>query len=161
MTLHTAVKAGVAFLACVLLAGPVVADDSATLMRIDHYVRVKSTAPAMAGQEAQIYVREVVLAGTAARAAPGSSRVVLFMKGTPQFPQCGFSSRAAQILQACGVQEFAYCNVLEDGAIREGVKTYSSWPTIPQLYVDGNFVGGADIMQEMYASGELQSILTT
>jgi monothiol glutaredoxin len=91
----------------------------------------------------------------------GSSRVVLFMKGTPQFPQCGFSSRAAQILQACGIQEFAYCNVLEDGAIREGVKTYSSWPTIPQLYVDGNFVGGADIMQEMYASGELQSILTT
>lgn len=91
----------------------------------------------------------------------GNSRVVLFMKGTPQFPQCGFSSRAAQILQACGIREFAYCNVLEDSAIREGIKIYSSWPTIPQLYVDGNFVGGADIMQEMYASGELQSILTT
>lgn len=88
-----------------------------------------------------------------------NNRVVLFMKGTPQFPQCGFSSRAAQILQACGVQEFAYRNVLESPELREGIKAYSSWPTIPQLYVDGEFIGGADIMQEMYASGELRALL--
>lgn len=88
-----------------------------------------------------------------------SNRIVLFMKGTPQFPQCGFSSRAVQLLQANGVDEFAYCNVLEDNDVREGIKAYSSWPTIPQLYVAGNFVGGADIMQEMHAAGELQSIL--
>ncbi|HNK51270.1 MAG TPA: Grx4 family monothiol glutaredoxin [Nitrospira sp.] len=88
-----------------------------------------------------------------------NNRVVLFMKGTPQFPQCGFSSRAAQILQACGVPEFAYRNVLESPELREGIKAYSSWPTIPQLYVDGEFIGGADIMQEMYASGELRALL--
>ena len=85
--------------------------------------------------------------------------VVLFMKGTPDFPQCGFSSRAVQILQACGVQEFHSVNVLEDADIREGIKHYASWPTIPQLYVNGEFVGGSDIMLEMYQSGELQKVL--
>jgi monothiol glutaredoxin len=89
-----------------------------------------------------------------------SQPVVLFMKGTPQFPQCGFSSRAVQILQACGVREFHSVNVLEDPDIREGIKHYASWPTIPQLYVNGEFVGGSDIMFEMYQSGELQKVLT-
>ena len=84
--------------------------------------------------------------------------VVLFMKGTPDFPQCGFSSRAVQILLACGVQEFHSVNVLEDPDIREGIKHYANWPTIPQLYVNGEFVGGADIMREMYQSGELQKL---
>jgi len=85
--------------------------------------------------------------------------VVLFMKGTPEFPQCGFSGRATQILQACGVS-FAAVNVLEDPEVREGIKRYSSWPTIPQLYVHGEFLGGSDIMLEMYQSGELQQLLT-
>ncbi|HRH80566.1 MAG TPA: Grx4 family monothiol glutaredoxin [Thiobacillaceae bacterium] len=86
--------------------------------------------------------------------------VVLYMKGTPQFPQCGFSANAAQILKACGVSDFFSVNVLEDQAIREGVKAYANWPTIPQLYVNGQFVGGSDIMREMYQSGELQKLLT-
>lgn len=85
--------------------------------------------------------------------------VVLFMKGTPDFPQCGFSSRAVQILQACGIEEFHSVNVLEDPEIREGIKQYANWPTIPQLYVNGEFVGGSDIMLEMYQSGELQKVL--
>jgi monothiol glutaredoxin len=88
-------------------------------------------------------------------------RVVLFMKGTAQFPQCGFSGRAVQVLKACGVKDLATVNVLEHEAIRQGVKTYSDWPTIPQLYVNGEFVGGSDIMMEMYESGELQQVLTT
>lgn len=87
-----------------------------------------------------------------------SNDVVLFMKGTPEFPQCGFSGRATQILQACGTG-FAAVNVLEDPEVREGIKRYSSWPTIPQLYVHGEFVGGSDIMLEMYHSGELQQLL--
>ena len=87
------------------------------------------------------------------------NRVVLFMKGTAQFPQCGFSGRAIQILKACGVNEFATVNVLEDEALRQGVKAYANWPTIPQLYVNGEFVGGSDIMMEMYQSGELQQTL--
>jgi monothiol glutaredoxin len=86
-------------------------------------------------------------------------RVVLFMKGTAQFPQCGFSGRAVQVLKACGVKDLATVNVLEHEAIRQGVKTYSDWPTIPQLYVDGEFVGGSDIMMEMYESGELRQLL--
>ena len=86
-------------------------------------------------------------------------RVVLFMKGTAQFPMCGFSGRAVQVLKACGVDDFATVNVLEDEAIRQGIKEYSHWPTIPQLYVDGEFVGGSDIMMEMYQSGELQQVL--
>lgn len=85
--------------------------------------------------------------------------VVLYMKGTPQFPQCGFSSMAAQILKACGVTKFASVNVLEDAEIRQGIKDYANWPTIPQLYIKGEFVGGSDIMREMYESGELQQLL--
>lgn len=85
--------------------------------------------------------------------------VVLFMKGTAQFPQCGFSGRAVQILKACGVNQITTVNVLEDPAIRQGIKDYSSWPTIPQLYVNGEFVGGSDIMMEMYQAGELQQLL--
>jgi monothiol glutaredoxin len=87
-------------------------------------------------------------------------RVVLFMKGNAQFPQCGFSGRAVQVLKACGVNDFATVNVLEDEGIRQGIKDYANWPTIPQLYVNGEFVGGSDIMMEMYQSGELQQMLT-
>ena len=88
-----------------------------------------------------------------------SSEVVLFMKGTAQFPMCGFSGRAIQVLKACGVNKPATVNVLEDADIRHGIKEYSNWPTIPQLYVKGEFVGGSDIMMEMYESGELQQLL--
>ncbi len=87
-------------------------------------------------------------------------RVVLFMKGTAQFPQCGFSGRAIQVLKACGVTELKTVNVLEDDEIRQGIKDYANWPTIPQLYIDGEFVGGSDIMMEMYQSGELQQLIT-
>lgn len=87
-------------------------------------------------------------------------KVVLFMKGTAQFPMCGFSGRAVQVLKACGVNDLATVNVLEDEAIRQGIKEYANWPTIPQLYVNGEFVGGSDIMMEMYQSGELQQMLT-
>ena len=87
------------------------------------------------------------------------NRVVLFMKGTAQFPQCGFSGRAVQVLKACGVAELTTVNVLEDDDIRQGIKDYANWPTIPQLYVDGEFVGGSDIMMEMYQAGELQPLL--
>jgi monothiol glutaredoxin len=80
------------------------------------------------------------------------------MKGTAQFPMCGFSGRAMQILNACGVNELKTVNVLEDEEIRQGIKAYANWPTIPQLYVNGEFVGGSDIMTEMYQSGELQPI---
>lgn len=89
-----------------------------------------------------------------------SNKIVLFMKGTPQFPQCGFSSRAVQILEACGA-EFAAVNVLSDMDVREGIKKFSSWPTIPQLYIDGEFVGGSDILMTMYQNGELQEKLAT
>jgi monothiol glutaredoxin len=85
--------------------------------------------------------------------------VVLYMKGNPRFPQCGFSGMAVQVLQACGVSDFVAVDVLADADIREGIKAYSSWPTIPQLYINGEFVGGADIMREMYQSGELQKLL--
>lgn len=84
--------------------------------------------------------------------------IVLFMKGSPQFPQCGFSGRAVQLLQACGA-EFAAVDVLADDAVREGIKQYSNWPTIPQLYVKGQFVGGSDILMEMYENGELSQAL--
>ena len=86
-------------------------------------------------------------------------RVVLFMKGTKQFPQCGFSSRAVQILQTAGCEDFVTVNVLENDAVRQGIKEYSNWPTIPQLYVNGEFLGGSDIMMEMYEAGELQEAL--
>jgi monothiol glutaredoxin len=85
--------------------------------------------------------------------------VVLYMKGTPQFPQCGFSAMAIQVLQASGVKELFTVNVLENPEIRQGIKTFANWPTIPQLYVGGEFVGGSDIMREMYESGELQKLL--
>ena len=87
-------------------------------------------------------------------------RVVLFMKGTSQFPMCGFSGRAIQILKACGVTDLTTVNVLEDEQVRQGIKEYANWPTIPQLYVNGEFIGGSDIMMEMYQSGELQQALT-
>ena len=90
------------------------------------------------------------------------NEVLLFMKGTASFPQCGFSGRAIQILKACGVEprSLKTVNVLEDPEIRSGIKDYSNWPTIPQLYVKGEFIGGSDIMMEMYENGELQQVLT-
>ena len=88
-----------------------------------------------------------------------TNRVVLFMKGTAQFPMCGFSGRAIQVLKACGVRDLTTVNVLEDEQIRQGIKDYANWPTIPQLYVKGEFVGGSDIVKEMYQSGELQKLL--
>ncbi|HKY01275.1 MAG TPA: Grx4 family monothiol glutaredoxin [Burkholderiales bacterium] len=88
-----------------------------------------------------------------------SHPVVLYMKGTPTFPQCGFSANAVQILKACGVNEVHTVNVLEDPEIRQGIKEFANWPTIPQLYIKGEFVGGSDIMKEMYQSGELQKLL--
>ena len=86
--------------------------------------------------------------------------VVLFMKGTAQFPMCGFSGRAIQVLKAAGASNITTVNVLEDDAIRQGIKDYANWPTIPQLYVNGEFIGGSDIMMEMYESGELQQVLS-
>lgn len=87
-----------------------------------------------------------------------TNNVVLYMKGSPKFPQCGFSNMATQILDACNAQYVAV-DVLADQAIREGIKQYASWPTIPQLYVKGEFIGGSDIMRAMYESGELQTLL--
>ena len=88
----------------------------------------------------------------------GGNDVVLFMKGTPLFPQCGFSSRAIAILDHLGV-EYATVDVLQDQAIRQGIKSFSDWPTIPQLYVKGEFIGGSDIMMEMYETGELAELM--
>jgi monothiol glutaredoxin len=88
------------------------------------------------------------------------NRVVLFMKGTAQFPMCGFSGRAIQIMKACGVTDLKTFNVLEDEGVRQGIKDYANWPTIPQLYIKGEFVGGSDIMMEMYEAGELQQVLS-
>ena len=85
--------------------------------------------------------------------------VVLYMKGTPQMPQCGFSAAAVQMLSLCGARNYLAVNVLADADIRQGIKDYSNWPTIPQLYVKGEFVGGSDIMREMYETGELQQLL--
>ncbi len=92
-----------------------------------------------------------------------SNEVLLFMKGTTSFPQCGFSGRAIQILKACGVdpKNIKAVNVLEDDGIRQGIKEFSNWPTIPQLYIKGEFIGGSDIMMEMYESGELAKTLGT
>ncbi|MFV1993000.1 MAG: Grx4 family monothiol glutaredoxin [Acidiferrobacterales bacterium] len=87
-----------------------------------------------------------------------NNKVMLYMKGTPQFPQCGFSGKAIQILQACGT-EFGSADVLADPDIRQGIKDFSNWPTVPQLYVNGQFVGGCDIMIEMYENGELQKVI--
>ncbi|MCY7316120.1 MAG: Grx4 family monothiol glutaredoxin [Rubrivivax sp.] len=87
------------------------------------------------------------------------NRVMLFMKGNAQFPMCGFSGRAIQLLKAAGAADLKTFNVLEDEEVRQGIKDYAQWPTIPQLYVNGEFVGGSDIMMEMYESGELQQVL--
>jgi monothiol glutaredoxin len=87
-----------------------------------------------------------------------SNRVVLYMKGQPKFPQCGFSATAVEILKRCGVSDYLAVDVLQDAEIRQGIKDYANWPTIPQLYVNGEFVGGCDIMREMYQSGELQQV---
>ncbi len=89
-----------------------------------------------------------------------SNPVVLYMKGTPDFPQCGFSGRVVHILRQCGVSEFASFNVLEDPELRQAVKEYSNWPTLPQLYINGEFVGGSDIVGELFESGELKKILS-
>jgi monothiol glutaredoxin len=90
------------------------------------------------------------------------NEVLLFMKGNASFPMCGFSGRAIQVLKACGVdaKSIATVNVLDDAEIRQGIKEYSNWPTIPQLYIKGEFIGGSDIMMEMYESGELQKVIT-
>lgn len=88
-----------------------------------------------------------------------SNAVVLYMKGTPQFPMCGFSATAVQILKHLGVTDFLSVNVLENDEIRSGIKEYANWPTIPQLYIKGEFVGGCDIMREMLESGELKTML--
>ena len=88
-----------------------------------------------------------------------NNRIVLFMKGTPQFPQCGFSGRAIQILKACNVTDLKTFNVFDDESVRQGIKEYANWPTIPQLYVNGEFIGGSDILMEMYEAGELQPLL--
>ena len=85
--------------------------------------------------------------------------IVLYMKGTPKFPQCGFSGATVQLLKACGVQNFTAVDVLADPDIRDGIKTYSNWPTIPQLYIKGEFVGGVDIVREMHEQGELQKLI--
>jgi monothiol glutaredoxin len=85
--------------------------------------------------------------------------IVIYMKGDAQFPQCGFSAKAVSILKACGAAQFLTVNVLEDPEIRQGIKEFSNWPTIPQLYINGEFIGGSDIMTEMYESGELQKLV--
>lgn len=88
-----------------------------------------------------------------------SDKIVLYMKGTPQFPQCGFSAKATQLLGSCGAKYVSY-DILMDPEIRHGLKEYSNWPTFPQLYVNGELVGGCDIMIEMFQKGELQKLLT-
>ncbi|MCB1915028.1 MAG: Grx4 family monothiol glutaredoxin [Rhodocyclaceae bacterium] len=90
----------------------------------------------------------------------GSNPVVLYMKGSPAIPQCGFSATAVQILKLCGIKDYVSVNVLADNGIRQSIKEFSDWPTIPQLYVNGEFIGGCDIMREMYENGELQQMLT-
>ena len=99
--------------------------------------------------DAQAQIKEIVT----------SHPVVLFMKGTPQFPQCGFSGNAINILRACGAGDLHTVNVFDDEGIRQGIKQYANWPTIPQLYIHGEFVGGSDIMTEMFQSGELKQLI--
>ena len=89
------------------------------------------------------------------------NRIVLYMKGSPQFPQCGFSATVAEILKRCGVSDYYSVDVLADPEIRNGIKEYANWPTIPQLYINGEFVGGCDIVREMYSTGELQKLLAS
>ena len=100
-------------------------------------------------QEVQDFIRETVT----------DHAVVLFMKGTAQMPQCGFSARVVQILRAVGLSQVVTINVLDDEEVREGIKQYANWPTIPQLYIKGEFVGGSDIVSEMFESGELETML--
>ena len=85
--------------------------------------------------------------------------IMLYMKGSADFPQCGFSAKAVSLLKACGAKQIATVNVLENPEIRQGIKEFSNWPTVPQLYVKGEFIGGSDIMSEMYESGELQELI--
>jgi monothiol glutaredoxin len=99
--------------------------------------------------EVQTWIKETVTAHP----------VVLFMKGTAQFPQCGFSGKAIALLKESGVTDLITVNVLDDAEVRQGIKDYSKWPTVPQLYVKGEFIGGSDIMNEMFESGELQTLL--
>jgi monothiol glutaredoxin len=87
--------------------------------------------------------------------------IVLYMKGTPQFPQCGFSGATVQLLKTCAVENFTAVDVLADQEVRDGIKLYSNWPTVPQLYINGEFVGGADIVREMYENGELQKLINS
>lgn len=119
---------------------------AAFLIKCAHLILIYTEA---AMSDVQTWIKETVTA----------TPVVLFMKGTAQFPQCGFSGRAIQILKACGVENIATVNVLEDPEVRQGIKDYSNWPTIPQLYVKGEFIGGSDIMNEMFESGELKALL--
>ncbi|MBR5674885.1 MAG: Grx4 family monothiol glutaredoxin [Neisseriaceae bacterium] len=90
-----------------------------------------------------------------------NNKVVLMMKGTKQFPQCGFSGRAVELLKACDCHDFFVVNILQDPEMRQGAKEYADWPTFPQLYINGEFIGGADIMWEMYQTGELQQALVS
>ena len=103
-------------------------------------------------------MREKMDANEVIKKQISENAVVLYMKGSPEAPMCGFSAAAVQILEACGAEDVATVNVLADEEIRQGIKEFSQWPTIPQLYVNGEFVGGADIMREMYQSGELQKL---
>jgi monothiol glutaredoxin, Grx4 family len=95
------------------------------------------------------------------RAQVTENPVVLYMKGTPEMPMCGFSAMVVEILKHAGVEHYLAINVLDDAEVRQGIKDYAQWPTIPQLYINGEFVGGCDIVREMYESGELQSLLST
>jgi monothiol glutaredoxin len=129
-----------------------------------------ASAPSACTREIRYHLKSIPLISRIARSVMDTQQrikqivdengVVLFMKGNAQFPMCGFSGRAVQILKACGVDEFKTVNVLEDDEVRQGIKEFSNWPTIPQLYVKGEFVGGSDIMMEMYQSGELQQLFT-
>jgi monothiol glutaredoxin len=114
-----------------------------------------------AGKRRPQHQENVMSAQDTIREQVTSHPVVLYMKGSPQFPMCGFSASATQILKACGVDNLFTVDVLQDPEIRQGIKEYANWPTIPQLYVKGEFVGGADIMREMYQSGELQKLIGT
>jgi len=87
--------------------------------------------------------------------------IVLYMKGTPQFPQCGFSGATVQLIKTCGVRDLTAVDVLADPKMRDGIKIYSNWPTVPQLYINGEFIGGADIVREMYDQGELQKLINS
>lgn len=89
------------------------------------------------------------------------NKIVLFMKGSSQFPMCGFSGKAISLLKQCGAKDIVTFNVLDDDEVRQGIKDFSNWPTIPQLYVNGEFVGGSDIMNEMFGNGELQTLIAT